>query len=281
MDNKIIKIKGSDKSVIIPPKYVKVDNFKKSVHNKLNMTGFYLRSVRDNIDDVNKLNKTDFERNKKEYIDLLNKKILISNKNRLSHEDNEKIKNLKQNKIEVKQKMIELMYELKKINKTTKNKDEINDIINEYIEINKILTIEKEINKLDFTKNMNWNTEFNNNRYVENSVLMTEKPEIKKETKTLKKRKLKLVKKETEDKPKKPKLKIVKDKLPKKETIDVSKSSDTESKDYKYRGPLEETFLHSGKEGPILKTPGLKINTVEQLKLEMLKKRRMQRYNRR
>ena len=193
--------KKSDEIVIVPPKYLKVNDALRSLSADLENIEFKLREVRDKILLKDKgVTDKEFEDLKKQFYDMTDRKqIFLNYKNKINNTD-ESSKNLLRlslEKAELRNKLRTLFNEIAELNRVP-NRDLslINLKIKEYLELNKINQIEKEIETIKKRDHIDY--------------VVTEKATITKPEKPKKKRLIKKKKpaeeEEISEKPKKKKI---------------------------------------------------------------------------
>ena len=291
-------LKTGNKTTIILPEYKNVEDILHYIDIEINKIVYLLKKKRDDILG-NNISKENFDKFKTKYLELLKYKkgcLKFINYSESKIIDNEIIL---RKKIEMKHKLYIINEKLKHINSTTKNKEETNKLIKEYIEENQVLSLEKKIRENN-NSNMFWNDAGNNTIDLKYDKLLIKNPSVKKEisgtlgstNKNPKKLKIKRkgkekkveakkegkekkveAKKEGKEKKvegKEKKVEVTDKPNPKKLKLKIKYNPQINTSDPSYgedgwEGPFKETDLQSGK-ASIIKTPGLKIKTIEEAK---------------
>lgn len=192
--------KKSDEIVIIPPKYLKINDALRSLSSDLEQIEFNLREVRDKILLKEKgVTDKEFETLKKNFYEMTERKqIFLNYKNKVNNvdESNKNLLRLSLEKAELRNKLRTLFNEISELNRVP-NRDLslINLKIKEYLELNKINELDREIQSIKSRDHID---------YVVTENAKITKPEKPKKRKIVKK------KKEGEDEqPEKPKKKKI------------------------------------------------------------------------
>lgn len=225
-------LKTGNKTTIIVPEYKRVEDILNYIDIEINKIVYKLKKKRDDILG-NNIYKESFDKLKTKYLDLLKYKkgcIKFINYSESKIIDNEIIL-LK--KIKMKDKLFNITKKLKHINSTTKNKEETNKIIKEYIEENQILSLEKKIRENN-NSNMFWNDVDNNNIDLKYDKLLIKEPRVKKDSSG--------TQDSTYKKPKKLKLKLkkAKEKEVEKDKEDVEKEKEYSELQAELQAELKE-----------------------------------------
>jgi hypothetical protein len=300
-------LKTGNKTTIILPEYKNVEDILHYIDIEINKIVYLLKKKRDDILG-NNISKDNFDKFKTKYLGLLNyKKGCLKF---INYSESKIIENeiILRKKIEMKHKLFIITEKLKHINSTTKNKEETNKLIKEYIEENQILSLEKKIRENN-NSNMFWNDSDNNPIDLKYDKFLIKEPSVKKEisaplgSTNKNPKKLKIKRKEAKKEGKEKKVEAKKEGKEKKvEAKKEGKEKKVEAKEKKveakkegketsqpkklklkikytpqintsdpsygedgWEGPFKETDLQSGK-ASIIKTPGLKIKTIEEAK---------------
>ena len=177
-DETIIKksLKTGKKTTIILPRYKRIEDILKYLDIEINSIVYLLKKKRD---DIHGDNKDNFEELRDTYLNLIKyKKMCVKfiNNNGSRNIDNEII--LKK-KIEMKQKMFIITDKLKIVNSTTQNIDETTKLIKEYIEENKILSLDKKIRE-NKGSNLFWNDIDNSDTDLKYETILVKEPNVRK-----------------------------------------------------------------------------------------------------
>jgi len=268
LDGKLVKtsLTNGKKTTIVLPKYRRVNDILDFIHIQINEIIYRLKKKRDDIEGNNTDN---FDELKEEYLKLIKyKKICLEFISNNKNIDNEII--LKK-KIETKRNLFILNEKIKRVNLTTNNIEERESLIREYIEENKLLSLERKIRENN-NSNLFWNDTDTHSVSLKYEKLLVQEPIVKKQGEPVKKKLIKKIKKkEDKDAKKDEKKDEDKDEKPKKKLkIKFNPSvNDTDrdpgSKDWD--GPYKDTSLSSGKGKQQIKTEE-KLTTLEQAKEE-------------
>jgi len=272
LDGKLVKtsLTNGKKTTIVLPKYRRVNDILDFIHIQINEIIYRLKKKRDDIEGNNTDN---FDELKEEYLKLIKyKKICLEFISNNKNIDNEII--LKK-KIETKRNLFILNEKIKRVNLTTNNIEERESLIREYIEENKLLSLERKIRENN-NSNLFWNDTDTHSVSLKYEKLLVQEPIVKKQGEPVKKKLIKKIKKkedkdEKKDAKKDEKKDEDKDEKPKKKLkIKFNPSvNDTDrdpgSKDWD--GPYKDTSLSSGKGKQQIKTEE-KLTTLEQAKEE-------------
>ena len=269
LDEKLVKtsLKTGKKTTIVLPKYRRVDEILEFIHVQINEIIYRLKKKRDDIEGNNSDN---FNELKEEYLKLIHsKKVCLKFISNNKNKDNEI--NLKK-KIEMKRKLFILNEKIKRINLTTNNKEERESLIREYIEENKLLSLEKKIRENN-NSNFLWNDPDTKSVSLKYDKILVNEPNVKKEGEPVKKKLIKKIKKKEEKKgaEKEEKKGAEKEEKPKKKLkIKFNPSvndTDPSAGDEDWDGPYKDTSLSSGKGKQQIKTEE-KITSLEKAKEE-------------
>ena len=284
-DGMVIKksLKTNHTTTIILPEYRHVGDILDYLDSNINNIVYLLKKKRDDILE-NNTNKNNFDTLKNKYLHLIKyKKICLKF---IKYRGNTYIDNdiILRKKIDIKQKLFNITEKLRILNKTTQNIEETNKLLRDYIELNQIMSLEKKKRENNGSGQL-WNDQDYKNEDLRYEKILVKEPIVKsdkqpeptqKDTKAPPKKKLKLKQKEKEKDKEQisttPKLKE-KEEKPKKLKLKYTpqiNSSDSSS-DSRWDGPFKDAYLHSGKSGPIIKTPGIKITTLDEAKGECIK----------
>ena len=201
-DEKLVKtsLKTGKKTTIVLPKYRRVDEILEFIHVQINEIIYRLKKKRDDIEGNNSDN---FNELKEEYLKLIHsKKVCLKFISNNKNKDNEI--NLKK-KIEMKRNLFILNEKIKRINLTTNNKEERESLIREYIEENKLLSLEKKIRENN-NSNFLWNdpdtksVSLKYDKTLKYDKILVNEPNVKKEGEPVKKKLIKKIKKKEEKK---------------------------------------------------------------------------------
>ena len=265
LDEKLVKtsLKTGKKTTIVLPKYRRVDEILEFIHVQINEIIYRLKKKRDDIEGNNSDN---FNELKEEYLKLIHsKKVCLKFISNNKNKDNEI--NLKK-KIEMKRKLFILNEKIKRINLTTNNKEERESLIREYIEENKLLSLEKKIRENN-NSNFLWNDPDTKSVSLKYDKILVNEPNVKKEGEPVKKKLIKKIKKKEEKKG--AEKDAVKEEKPKKKLkIKFNPSvndTDPSAGDEDWDGPYKDTSLSSGKGKQQIKTEE-KITSLEKAKEE-------------
>lgn len=265
LDGKFVKtsLKTGKKTTIVLPKYRRVDEILEFIHVQINEIIYRLKKKRDDIEGNNSDN---FNELKEEYLKLIHsKKVCLKFISNNKNKDNEI--NLKK-KIEMKRKLFILNEKIKRINLTTNNKEERESLIREYIEENKLLSLEKKIRENN-NSNFLWNDPDTKSVSLKYDKILVNEPNVKKEGEPVKKKLIKKIKKKEEKKG--AEKEAVKEEKPKKKLkIKFNPSvndTDPSAGDEDWDGPYKDTSLSSGKGKQQIKTEE-KITSLEKAKEE-------------
>jgi len=168
----------------------------------------------------------------------------------------------------MKRKLFILNEKIKRINLTTNNKEERESLIREYIEENKLLSLEKKIRENN-NSNFLWNDPDTKSVSLKYDKILVNEPNVKKEGEPVKKKLIKKIKKKEEKKG--AEKDAVKEEKPKKKLkIKFNPSvndTDPSAGDEDWDGPYKDTSLSSGKGKQQIKTEE-KITSLEKAKEE-------------
>ena len=264
-------------TIIHKPKYENINIILNEINFKINETEYDLVKLRDDLLlDKNVTNNYDTLKNK--YLKLLKqKKIFKDYKNKIFNIVERKHNNtiLINKRREIKIECTKILQKIKEINNTTKDREQIKALSKEFIKLNNINSIEKNIreNKID-------------RHDYSNEYLVLEKPNVKKNIKLSKSNKEpknepnnKEPKNEPNKEPKKePKKIIIKRKTKKKEPkkVEIPKDADNNNNNNNnnntnWSGPHINKHLNTGKKGPQIIKPSKKITSLKDAKEECKK----------